>query len=144
MKSILKRLEIPVLAGLRWRDSSRVSDVEPKSGSHEDCSVRLPVQDVAVRVTGKGERALSVFEHPECSFCIKLAPRLAALKDLTLRRYVPPGHSVTSRKAATASVYKAQSGGPLAYDCAVGAAVIDINLALARSLASASCEASSA
>lgn len=135
MKHLLKRFEIPVLAAagagvilsgfLMWNPKTVPARIDP---------VVLPVKDAVVRVSGTGQRALSVFESPDCSFCVKLAPKLAVLENVTLRRYVLPGHSAASRKAAIASVCEAQPGGPLSDDCAVGAAIIDRNLALARSL----------
>lgn len=135
MKHLLKRFEVRVLAVagagvilagfLMWNPKTVPTRIDP---------VVLPVKDSVVRVSGTGQSALSVFESPDCGFCVKLAPRLAVLKNVTLRRYVLPGHSVVSRKAAIASVCESQPGGPLADDCAVGAAIIDRNLALARSL----------
>lgn len=93
----------------------------------------LPVRDAVVNVVGNGKHVLSVFENPECTYCEQLAPELASLKNITLRRYVLPGNSESSRKIAIATVCAAQPSGA-AEDCAAGATIIDRNLALARGL----------
>lgn len=93
----------------------------------------LPISDAVVRVVGSGQHVLSVFEAPECAYCDQLAPGLASLQNVTLRRYVLPGQSESSRKTAIATVCAAQPG-IAAADCAAGAATVDRNLALARGL----------
>ncbi|MGS0985188.1 DsbC family protein [Burkholderia glumae] len=67
--------------------------------------VRFPadrLQDAFVEVHGDGHRKVAIFDDPDCPYCLSLEAELAALKDVTIYRFLYALESIHPRARAHA------------------------------------------
>jgi thiol:disulfide interchange protein DsbC len=130
-------------AAQQARPVTSTSAAAGRAGNVIDVSA-LPLGDAIKSVRGNGARTLYVFSDPACGFCRRLEPELAQLDNVTIYTFVVAfqGRQLPAAVMCNADPARAwidvmkgdPRGGPVAVESADCRALLDRNLALARTL----------